>query len=416
MNYIKFALRNIRRHRKRSIVTIMTVCLGFTALGVIGGIVNNIFSRLKEQAIIGEKLGHITLVKEGFFKNGKISPETYIWNEDELGKIVKILHEDPEVSLATPRLSLFGVVSNGKSSTIFITEGIVPADDQKLVASSVDGRSESLSTVSLSSQKENKFKVAIGSELSGNLGIKKGENLTLLTSTIDGITNAVDVEVDEIYNTGNPGTNDKFILSNFYLAQDLYDTKGAERIVITVKDSKKIKEVQARLIAKIIAAGYPVESKVWSDISLTYTKVKKMFGIIFRVLTIIITVIVLLTILNSMQMSVTERTREIGTLRAIGLVRKKVIYIFCLEGIILGIIGCLIAIPILLFIAFVLQSLNISFIPPVASSEVPINLILKVKSIAPVFALFSIAALLSSFLASRKIAKQKVITSLMSIN
>ncbi len=416
MNYIAFAIRNIRRHRKRSIVTIMTICLGFTALGVIGGIVNNIFSRLKEQAIIGEKLGHIVFAKEGFFKNGKISPEDYIWNEKELDGILDILRSDPDVALATPRLSLFGVASNGKSSTIFITEAIVPEDDKKLLKTPVDGRTTPLISVSLDNKNTNRSKVAIGSELSENLNLAKGQDLTLLTSTIDGIANAVDVAIDEVYNTGNPGTNDKFILSNFYMAQELYDTKGAERIIVTVKDQDKITTLQQELSDQLRTAGYAVVSKSWEESSMTYTKVKVMFGVIFRVLTIIITVIVLLTLLNTMQMSVAERTREIGTMRAIGLIKRKVITLFCLEGIVMGVIGCLIAVPILLGIATILKSLNVSFIPPVASTEVPINLILKPTSIVPVFVLFCIAALISSYLASRKIAKQKVVTSLMSIN
>ncbi len=416
MNYLKLALRNIARHKKRSLVTIMTIALGFTALGVIGGIVNNIFSRLKEQAIVGEKLGHLTLAKKGYFEYGKMNPEKYVWSNSDLENVLKIIRNHQEVEIATPRLSLFGVVSNGKSSTIFLTEAIVPSDDQKLIFTDVDGRSGSLETISLDAQAKDKAVVAIGSELSDNLNIKKGENLTLLVSTIDGITNAVDVEVGSIYNTGNPATNDKFILSNFYLVQELYDTQGAERIIVTIKNPEKIYEVRQQLTEALSTAGYTTSSKAWSEVSLTYSKVKKMFGIIFRVLTIIITVIVLLTLLNTMQMSVAERTREIGTMRAIGLVKRRVIYLFCLEGFIMGILGCAIAAPVLLLISFILKSLQISFIPPVASTSVPIELIIKMKSVLPVLLLFCIAALFSSFIASRRITRQNVVKSLININ
>ena len=77
MNYLQLAFRNILRHRKRTFVTVMTVCLGFTAIGVMGGMLNNIFSRLKAQAIVVEKLGHLTFAKEGFFENGtfRVIPE-----------------------------------------------------------------------------------------------------------------------------------------------------------------------------------------------------------------------------------------------------------------------------------------------------------------------------------------------------
>jgi len=414
MNYLNFAVRNIKRHKKRTIITVFIICLGFTALGVIGGMLNNIFSRIKEQAVISEKLGHITIAKEGFFENGKIAPEDYLWNQKELDGILGIIRSDENVIMATPRLSLFGIASNGKSSTIFITEGIVPEDDKLLTKTNIDGRTERDFMIDVDI--EEKSEVAIGSELSENLKIGEGDYLTLLTSTKDGIANAVDVDIAKVYNTGNPGTNDKFLLSNFYMMQNLYDTDGAQRIVVTIKDSDDIDRIESILTDKLYVAGYAVESKQWSELSQSYTKVKSMFGVIFRVLTVIITVIVLLTLLNTMRMAVNERAKEIGTIRAIGVLKKNVIKIFCAEGILMGLLGCVLAIPILFGVQFLLKVLNITFIPPVASTEVPINLILKPFYIIPVFILFTVASFLSSFFASRKIARQKVVTSLSQSN
>ncbi len=416
MNYLNFEIRNILRHRKRSIVTILTICLGFTALGVIGGMVNNIYSRLKGQAIVSEKLGHITFAKQGFFQNGKIEPEDYLWDGDELKDILKIIKNDPNVELATPRISLFGIASNNNASTIFLTEAIVPEDDHKLLQTEVDGSLRKDGTITLSDDKSKIAEVAIGQELSDNLGIKKGDYFTLLTTTKTGMANAVDVDVTEVYNTGNPATNDKFVLTNFDLIQSLYDTEGAQRIVVTVKDDSKVEAVKSSLTAQLQGAGYATDSRSWNEMSLFYEKVKTTFAAIFRVLTIIITVVVLLTLLNTMQMSVTERTKEIGTMRAIGVLKRDVIKLFCIEGITMGIIGCLLALPVLLIISNILQALNVTFVPPVASAEVPIILMLKLPKMLVVFFLFLISSLLSSFWASNKISKQPVVDSLLQFN
>ena len=416
MNYFQLSLRNILRHRNRSLVTITTVCLGFIALGVIGGVLTNIFSRLKGQAIVIEKLGHITFAKEGFHENGKLNPEKYLWDKPQVAGILQTLRADPDVVIATPRIKMYGIASNGKASTIFITEAIVPDDDQQLIKTPIDGRIEDAGTVSLSSEKARFSEVAIGSELASMLGVKKGEHLTLLATTKDGQANAVDVDVATVYNTGNPGTNDKFVLTDFTLAQQLYDTEGAERIIVTVKQPEKVLEVKERLLSKLKSAGYLVEAKGWEEQSLTYNKVKMMFGAIFRVLTIIITVIVLLTLLNTMQMAITERTREIGTMRAIGMLRRDVIKIFSIEGVMMGIIGCMVAVPILFLISNLLQVANITFIPPVASSAVPLVLKLDPQKLVFVFVVFTIAALISSFLVARKISRQKVVDSLMQFN
>jgi putative ABC transport system permease protein len=412
MNNIVFALRNIFRNKKRSVVTVFTICLGFTALGVIGGMLNNIFSRLKEQAIVNEKLGHFTISKEGFSENGKISPQDYLWTKKELQDIQSIVKLDKNVAIATPRLSLFGIISNGNSSTIFISEAIVPIDDEQLSKTSIDGRIKEKGVVLLPTSNNKSEVVAISEELSKNLKIKEGDNLTLLTSTKDGIANALDVSIGQVYNTGNPGTNDKFVLMNFSTAQELYDTEGAQRLVVTVKDFSKLEETQDQVIKSLKQKGFKVESKTWEEISLSYGKVKTMFGVIFRVLSIIISFIVLLTLLNTMQMNVNERTKEIGTLGAMGMLKKNIIKIFCLEGLIMGIFGCLIAIPILLLIKLLLQWLNITFIPPVASSEVLIDLIFKAPTVISVFVMFVVASVVSSFFAARRITNQRIINSL----
>lgn len=415
MNYFQFALRNILRHRRRSIVTIMTICMGFTALGVLGGFLNNIFSRLKGQAIVAERFGHLTFAKKGFSENGKLEPEKYLWNAQELNNILTTLRKDPNVELATPRLRMFGVTSNGKASTIFITEAIVPSDDNKLLQTNVDGRTKIEGLVTFDPQKKSSD-VIIGSELATMLKIGDGQDLTLLTSTKDGVANAMDVKVVKSYNTGNPATNDKFVLSDFELAQDLYDTDGAERVVVTLKNPDKIVEIQEELMAKLGASGHQLEVKTWDELSPSYKKVTTLFGIIFRVLTIIISVIVLLTVLNTMQMVVAERTKEIGTMRAIGMLKNQVILLFCTEGLIMGILGCLMAAPILTIIANILIMAGISFTPPVASVAVPLLLILTPKNIITVFLLFSIVAIVSSFFVSRRIANQQVVDSLMQSN
>jgi putative ABC transport system permease protein len=412
MNYLQFAYRNILRHRRRSFVTIMTVCLGFVALGVLGGFLNNIFSRLKGQAVVAERFGHLPFAKKGFYQNGKLEPEKYLWNAKELETLLAVVRQNIDVELATPRLRMFGVTSNGKASTIFVTEAIVPEDDQKLIKTNVDGRSGIEGMVTFGARNRDNSSVIVGSELASMLKIKKGQNVTLLTSTKDGVANAVDVKISGDYNTGNPATNDKFILSDFSLAQNLYDTDGAERVIVTLKNPENIEIVKAQLIEELADAGLQVEAKTWDELSPSYKKVTTLFGIIFRVLTIIISVIVLLTVLNTMQMVVSERTKEIGTMRAIGMLRGQVIKLFCVEGLIMGVLGCLLAIPILFAIAGLLQVMGISFVPPVASVAVPLVMMFKIKNLLLVFTLFSVVAIVSSFLVSRKIAAQQIVDSL----
>jgi len=416
MNHVKLAFRNIFRHRKRSFVTICTICLGFTALGVMSGMVNNIYSRLKGQAIVAEKLGHLTIAKKNFFDQGKIEPEKFLFEEAELKQVLNIIQSDPSVLIATPRLNLFGIATNGNASTIFLTEGIDPKDDQQLVHTNIDGRTNTQGAIVLEANKSKDTGVAIGAELAKNLGLELGDYLTLFTNTKDGLANAVETEITQIFNTGNPATNDKFVLSDIQLARSLYDTDGAQRIVVTVTNDKEVEIIKTRLLEKLSQQGYQVEAKSWSKMSLFYDKIKATFGAIFRVLTMIITIVILLTLLNTMQMAVMERTKEIGTMRAMGMTKKQIVFLFCSEGILLTISGCLLAIPVLLFISKLLELLNITFIPPVASVAVSIALLFQIKQLALVSILFILASFIASYITSNRISKQKVVDTLVAYN
>jgi putative ABC transport system permease protein len=406
MEYLTYAFRNILQHRRRSLITILAVTFGYTALAVFGGMVNNIFQRLKDQAITVEKLGHLTVAKEGFFTNGKMEPEKYIFTRQESDSLLAALRSDPAVKLATPRLRLFGIASNGKASTIFLSEAIVPDEDKVLTAEIEPGNPNVTGIVNLPTDRETE--VAIGSELSSILGVGEEQYLTLLTNTVTGMANAVDAKVNTVYNTGNPATNDKYVLMPYGLAQKLYDTEGCERIVVLLKDEGLLEADRARLTEKLNGMGFVVEIQTWNELSLFYERVTAMFGVIFRVISVIITLVVLLTMLNTVYMSVTERTREIGTLRAMGMQRSTVIRIFVYEALLMGILGVVLsAIPITL-VYNLMAFLKISFIPPVASAPVMIKLVLQPPKLVAVFAMFIVSALLASLFASRGAARKKI--------
>ena len=78
----------------------------------------------------------------------------------------------------------------------------------------------------------------------------------------------------------------------------------------------------------------------------------------------IIALIIILSISNILIMSVLERTGEIGTLMAIGLKRRNIMYLFVNEGLLLGIIGGALGVAIGSLLATVLSAVGIPMPPP----------------------------------------------------
>src|SRR5215831_17955987 len=132
MYLLKMAARNIRKNSRRSLFTALALALGFASICIFSGYIHNVYIGLSEQAVHGEGLGHLTLVKKGYFENGTVDARKYLLKKDDIARVGAILSTDEGVRLWTPRLAVDGLISNGRTSTIFIGEGIVPEEEEIL--------------------------------------------------------------------------------------------------------------------------------------------------------------------------------------------------------------------------------------------------------------------------------------------
>src|SRR5262249_55168512 len=78
----------------------------------------------------------------------------------------------------------------------------------------------------------------------------------------------------------------------------------------------------------------------------------------------IVFVVVVLSIINSMTMTILERTREIGTFRSLGFTRRNMIGLFLRETMILTAVGVAIGLAFALVVSFAVNAANVRFSPP----------------------------------------------------
>ena len=133
---------------------------------------------------------------------------------------------------------------------------------------------------------------------------------------------------------------------------------------------------------------------------------------IFMFLFSIVLVIVVMSTVNTMGMAVLERTREIGTLRALGLKRRGVSYLFAMEGGLLGVIGSLVGVILHVGAWALIRWLSPTYIPPGVSTPVPliVNLVPEVLFILTVFLI--LLSLMAAIIPARRAAKQNVVAAL----
>jgi putative ABC transport system permease protein len=243
--------------------------------------------------------------------------------------------------------------------------------------------------------------VMLGEGLAKSMKAKPGSGLTLLASTTDGALNALDVTVKGVFSTGVPDIDKRLVYTDIGTAQKLLNTKRVSTLGVFLKSMEATTGAQER----IAAANPKLIVQTWLDQAFFYSSVRGLYNRIFGALGLIIGVIVVFVVANAMAMAIVERTREIGTLRALGTLPSQLLRTLALEGMVLGGVGALVGALIALGVSLLLYIVPVQMPPPPGSSRgYPLN-----TAIDPLMYLFTVLAMvLVSMLASAWIARKTV--------
>lgn len=354
MKTILLAIRNIFRNKRRTAITFLAIISGMTGIIVFGGFIEFAFFGLRESTI-RTQLGHIQIYKKGYSEKGVADPSKYLI--DNPGPVEKALSELPHIAMITRRLTFSGLISTGEKTLTCKGIGIAVEREEEMSTfeTIVDGGPLEPDMVDGG---------VVGLELMKALGAKVGDYLTILTTTTEGMINTVDFKVVGVAQTGSSEYDSVFVKMPIKLVQRLLDTNAVEKIIVLLNDTPSVATVTPHIRDIIQKNGFELEFKLWSDLAVFYHKVVTLYNGIFKVIKVIISVIVFFSIANTMTMSVFERTREIGTLRALGTTRTGIMRLFITEGILIGIIGGLLGIIVGVLTAYIINISGGIYIPP----------------------------------------------------
>lgn len=405
MNTVMLGLRNLQRNYRRSLVTALSIACGFSAIALFAGYTQMVYRGLAEQAVHGELLGHLTITKRGLTRDGHLHPEKYLLTPGETEKIVSVVRKQVPNVLIASRLAISGLLSNGRVSTIFLAEGISP-HDMEVLRGPRSRASGGLSEAAPSG-------VTLARGLAEMLGLQDGSDASLLVSTLRGQANALDVSVTDTFSTGNAGTEDKFMFVPIALAQTLYDAEGrADRLTLLLPDIARTEAIRMALSSELKGAGFDVEIHTWQELSAFYRQVKSMFDMIFGFLLSIVLAIIAMSVTNAMTMSVIERTREIGTLRAIGVQRNGVIRLFVMEALLLVVLGCFGGLALTVLVRLGVNAADITYQPPNSTDKVRLLIGFDVAKVVATALLLGALSVVAAFLPARRAARQLIIDAL----
>jgi putative ABC transport system permease protein len=413
ITWIKIAFRNIIKNGRRSSITAFAIALGFAAVNLFSGFTEYMYTGNREGAIFAKAQGHITIMKKGFLEKGRLDPLRYLLSLNDIKIIEDICSEIPEITLVTPQLAISGLLTNGKISTIFIGQGIVPSaldvflsritiPEMKRIQDWMEGKK-------LADDKP--YGVGVARGLAHMLDLKEGSDAVAFTNTVFGQMNALNVEVFNLINTPEQ-MNESLVIVPFSFAQKLYDTDGADRITILLSKTEFTESIRDQLNTAFSERNLEYEIKTWQETGKWYRKVKEMFDVIFLFLFIIVFVIVVMSVINTMSMVVFERTREIGTLRALGFKRRGVLQLFAFESCLLGILGALWGMILTILGYWLVDLIKPTWVPPGITSRIVIRIEFVPESMLYSFFYLIVLCLIASLIPARRAASENIVNAL----
>jgi putative ABC transport system permease protein len=137
-----------------------------------------------------------------------------------------------------------------------------------------------------------------------------------------------------------------------------------------------------------------------------------MFDMMFLFIFSIVLVIVVMSTVNTMGMAVLERTREIGTLRALGLKRRGVSLLFAMEGGLLGLFGSCIGVVLHISVWAMIRAFSPTYTPPGISTPVPLVVDLVPRALLVLMLCLLFLSLFAAIIPARRAAKQNAVDAL----
>jgi putative ABC transport system permease protein len=426
---VQIAARNLARHTRRSVLLGGALAAVTGLLVLLGALTGGMEAAMMESATT-LMTGHVNV--GGFFKITSSSTAPLVSDYPKVLEAVK-----PHV----PGLDYFTVRGRGWSKAVsestsmdLVLVGVDVANEPAFqrVLRLEEGRIEDLAqpnTVLLFEGQARRLKVRLN------------DVLTLSAPTDRGVNNTVDVRVAAVArNVGLLSAFSAFIQAD--TLRQLYGinarTTGAIHLYLT--DPGDAPAVASRLRAELSRAGFrvmepeaqpywmklmqTVPGQDWTGQKLDVSTADEEMGqfkqfmlglrIVSALLGLILMVVVVIGILNTLAIAIRERTREIGTLRAIGMQRSKVLWLFVLETALLGLVGCGSGALLASGIAAALNAAGVA-LPEAAQiflAQETLHFLLAPRAIATNVALFAAITVAASILPALRAARLRPVTAM----
>lgn len=325
-NIVKLAWRNIWRNWRRTGIATIAIVLGLLLLvfmdGLYGGYDEAVFANAVR--LYG---GNLQIHAPGFRDRAHRLPLLPLEDAD---RIVQAVMEHPEVLLASERIRTSGIINErGEIYPVTITgfEPSVEAPINLIAENIVAGRFL---------EDGDEDMILIGVEMARELGLGVGDRITLSGKSKNESLRQRTMTIAGLFSLGLPDAEKNLVFISLAEAGSLYNLRGqATEVAIALKTVG----IEDQIISELrpVLPNYEVDS--WLTLNPEFAQVMDLSVAATAFFGFIVVTMACIGILNIMQMAVYERTREMGVLAALGMKGRQVMWLFLLEGAMIGAVG-----------------------------------------------------------------------------
>ncbi len=357
---LRIAWRNVRRNARHSVGSLLAISVGFVAISLFDGYVTWLMEDNSDAVADLFMLGDVVVEAKGSsdVAHGTMGKVLL----DERGQAFLdgyLASHSREVAAHSEGLYVWGVASAGRSSTRVIAFGYDPESGAKLRGrwawNTIAGRPLRLASES---------SVVLGRGLGDLLDCRpvgeapaRGEDglpigaerplscrrprVQLVASTESGQINVVEPEVVGLLDGGLKELDMTFAHMPLALAQKLRDTRGVSYVNVRLRDRSRTARFARDVVAAAGAEGIELQAMPWTEhvLGADQRRADGVLNAFRRLMAVVVVLIAGMSVLTTMARAVSERTREIGTLRSVGFRRGQIVRLFAIEAALLAVLA-----------------------------------------------------------------------------
>jgi len=323
----RIALRNVLRQKRRSILTALTMVGGFALASVSiawqDGAYNDIIGEFTRT-----RLGHIQIHEKGYRDRPKL--EHAVARVDEVGRV---LDAQPRVRGWAPRVLAAGLAAVGEKSAGVSILGIDPAREN--AATDFDTRVAEGGPLP---REAGRYQALLGRGVARRLHASVGDELVIISQAADGSLANDLYTIAGVVESGDNATDQSTVWMHVADAQELFVLPNRVHEIAVVADGLKgLFRLADDITAALDRSDLVVEP--WQVFAKSFYEAMKTDQEGNWIGNLIIMLVVAVGVLNTVLMSVLERTREYGLLRALGTRPRRVFALVITETAILAVIS-----------------------------------------------------------------------------